>query len=44
MSNAAIQPGMATLPNAARLVAFYLSRERALGLLNPQHISLAANP
>ncbi len=38
MSNAAIQSGMATLPNAARLVAFYLSRDRALGLLNPQRL------
>lgn|GEM_PF-792613 len=40
MSNAAIQLGMATLPNAARLVAFYLSRDRALGLLSPQHLPM----
>lgn len=38
MSHAAIQSGMDTLPNVAKLVAFYLSRDRALGLLNPQHL------
>lgn len=42
MSNAAIQLGMASLPNAARLVAFYLSRDRALGLLSPQHLPMHA--
>ena len=40
MSNAAIQLGVATLPNAARLVAFYLSSDRALGLLSPQHLPI----
>ncbi|BDM25281.1 methyltransferase [Pseudomonas sp. LRP2-20] len=38
MSISAIQPVVATLPNAANLVAFYLSCDRALGLLNPQHL------
>ncbi|MCO7515012.1 methyltransferase [Pseudomonas guariconensis] len=38
MSIAEIQSGVDMLPNAARLVAFYLSRDRTLGLLHPQHL------
>ncbi|QPL48037.1 methyltransferase [Halomonas sp. A40-4] len=30
--------GVEALPTAAKLMAFYLSRDRVLGLLNPQHL------
>ncbi|PFH13333.1 methyltransferase [Burkholderia sp. JKS000303] len=38
MNNIAAQEGMETIPTAAKLMAFYLSRDRVLGLLNPQHL------
>jgi hypothetical protein len=38
MNKIAPLEGMATLPTAAKLMAFYLSRDRVLGLLNLQHL------
>jgi hypothetical protein len=38
MNNIAAQDGTETIPTAAKLMAFYLSRDRVLGLLNPQHL------
>lgn len=38
MKNIVAKEGMETLPTAAKLMAFYLSRDRVLGLLNPQHL------
>jgi hypothetical protein len=38
MNNIAAQEGMEAIPTAATLMAFYLSRDRVLGLLNPQHL------
>ncbi|MGR0116403.1 methyltransferase [Ralstonia pseudosolanacearum] len=38
MKSVAAQDGAETLPSGARLTAFYLSRDRVLGLLNPEHL------
>lgn len=38
MNNIAAQEGMETLPTVTKLTAFYLSRDRVLGLLNSQHL------
>ncbi|WP_208453531.1 MULTISPECIES: methyltransferase [Burkholderia] len=38
MNNIAAREGMETIPIAAKLTAFYLSRDRVLGLLTLQHL------
>lgn len=38
VNNIATLEGMDTLPAAAKLMAFYVSRDRVLGLLSPQHL------
>jgi len=38
LNNIVAKQGVEALPTAAKLMAFYLSRDRVLGLLNPQHL------
>ena len=40
MNNIVATEGMETLPTTAKLMAFYLSRDRVLGLLNPQNLPI----